>query len=258
MALPPPRRGFSVSRHLSERARAAQADAARTEAADDPAIAGAGGFAGMVGALRGLVEQLAAAAQQPAGAQPAGGHTEQPDRAAAEAGGRTVSFGDGKARMVFGYTLKMGRDGVSAEPFGNTPAPKRADAAADAAPAALLPIVEVFEDGDAVVAVAELPGADPERIVCRAGGLHLLIEAAGVRSYRKDLALPVPVRPDGVAQSFRNGILEVRMARADRPLTGATTTGATDTGAAATGAAATGAAGSGAAGTGAAGTGAAP
>lgn len=218
MALPPPRRGFSVSRHLSERARAAQADAARTEAADDPAIAGAGGFAGMVGALRGLVEQLAAAAQQPAGAQPAGGHTEQPDRAAAEAGGRTVSFGDGKARMVFGYTLKMGRDGVSAEPFGNTPAAgaeKRGTAKAGSAPAALQPIIEVFEDGDAVVVVAELPGADPERIVCRADGNRLLIEATGLRSYRKDLALPAMVRPDGIVQSFRNGILEVRLVRAD-------------------------------------------
>ena len=156
----------------------------------------------MVGALRGLVEQLAATAKEAAG---------EANPEAADPNSHTVSFGDGKARMVFGYTLKMGQDGVSAEPFGNTASKK-----ADAAPAPLLPIVEVFEDGDTVVVVAELPGADPDRIVCKADGLHLLIEAAGVRTYRKDLALPVPVRPDGLERSFRNGILEVRMTRAER------------------------------------------
>lgn len=221
MTLRPPRRGFSVSRHLSERARAARDEAARASASGDPDIAGAGGFAGMVGALRGLVEQFVAAAQQQAAQQQAGGQhgagdEPGPEGSAARSGQHEVSFGDGKARMVFGYTLRMGRDGISAEPFGNTaPAGKRGDPDAGSAPAALLPIVEVFEDGDAVVVVAELPGADPDRIVCRVEAQRLLIEATGLRSYRKDLPLPVPVRADGVVQSFRNGILEVRLVRAD-------------------------------------------
>jgi HSP20 family protein len=180
----------------------------------------AGGFAGMVGALRGLVEQLAAAAAEQAQQKPAGEAGQAKAGSDPEAMQRTIDLGSGNTRMVFGYTLRMGSDGIAAEPFGNTPAPapgKGKDATAGATPAALLPIVEVFEDGDAVVVVAELPGADPERIVCRADGLLLLIEAAGVRQYRKELALPVPVRADGVVQSFRNGILEVRMARADLP-----------------------------------------
>jgi HSP20 family protein len=128
--------------------------------------------------------------------------------------------------MVFGYTLKMGADGISAEPFGDVPAPtnERAqghqaavDKEAGALPAALQPIVEVYQDGATVVVIAELPGADPDRIVCRADGVRLLIEAAGARNYRKDLTLPVPVRSDSVAQSLRNGILEVRLMQADAP-----------------------------------------
>ena len=224
MALRPPSRGFSVSRHLSERARAAKAaaaarsDAARAaqqSAGDDPDIAGIGGIAGMVGALRGLVEQFATAARSQAEAH--GEQTQEADPAS-DGSRHTVTLGDGKTRMVFGYTLRMGRDGISAEPFGNTPvdgASKTSDKSAGTAPAALLPIVDVFEDGDAVVVVAELPGADPDRIVCRADGLRLLIEATGVRQYRKDLALPAAVRSDGIVQSFRNGILEVRLVRAD-------------------------------------------
>ena len=82
---------------------------------------------------------------------------------------------------------------------------------------ALQPIVEVFEDGAAVIVVAELPGADPDAIVCQPDGRRLLIEASGVRRYRKDLALPVPVQTEGLQQSYRNGILEVRLLRADAP-----------------------------------------
>jgi HSP20 family protein len=211
MAIRPPRSGFSVSRRLSERARAAAADETF-----EPKIAGAGGFTGMIDALRGLVEQLSAAAQT------APHETDQPDNGAP----KTVSFAGGKGRMVFGYTLRMGDEGVSAEPFGNIPpnGPPNASTSgpgqkneSPAAPAALQPIVEVFEDGESVVVVAELPGADPETIICRPDGKTLHIEATGVRRYRKDLALPVPVQGDGFQQSFRNGILEVRMNRSAAP-----------------------------------------
>jgi HSP20 family protein len=118
--------------------------------------------------------------------------------------------------MVFGYTLRMGTDGVSAEPFGNVPAPA-AKSAAGAAPAVLQPIVEVYQDGNQVVVIAELPGADPDRIVCRPGGMRLLIEASGTRHYRKELTLPVPVRADGMVQSVQNGILEVRLIQVAAP-----------------------------------------
>jgi HSP20 family protein len=230
MALRPPRAGFSVARRLSERARAQRAaqspaDQAATEAAAAPFIDGSG-FAGMVDALRGLVEQLARTAEQ------AGSETDASGDAAdapAHGGAHSVTFGGGKGRMVFGYTLRMGEGGVSAEPFGDVP-----DAAAPVAgaarpskpaarepgrsqPAARQPIVDVFEDDGAVVVVAELPGADPEGIVCQAEGSRLLIEAAGARRYRKEIALPVAVRADGMRQSFRTGILEVRLARADGP-----------------------------------------
>jgi HSP20 family protein len=207
MAIRPPRSGFSVSRRLSERARATA-----NEPASETKIAGFGSLNGMVDALRGLVDQLSAAAQSPPADQ------DQPE----DGSTKTVSFAGGKGRMVFGYTLRMGDEGISAERFGDVPpkataAGPRQKPEPAAAPAALQPIVEVFEDGDAVVVVAELPGADPETIICRPEGRTLHIEASGVRRYRKDLALPVAVNPHGLQQTFRNGILEARMTRAAGP-----------------------------------------
>ena len=191
---------------MSERARAARSE--EQAGAEDPAIAGIDGLAGMVGTLRSLLEQVAAAAGEQAAAQ------DNPAQASPDGLSRTVMLGADSARMVFGYTLRMGRDGIDAEPFGNVP-PSRPGTTAGPAATTLQPIVEVFEDGDTVVVVAELPGADPESIICHPNGSRLLIEATGKRHYRKELPLPAPVRSEGVQHSFRNGILEVRMIRAD-------------------------------------------
>ncbi|OYV39929.1 MAG: hypothetical protein B7Z80_05945 [Rhodospirillales bacterium 20-64-7] len=189
---------------MSERARGGRAGEAEA-----PDIAGLGGIAGMIGALRGLVEQLSAAGEPAKIGDPAGtgdsARAEDPSAA-------TFTFGGQNTRVVFGYTLRMGPDGVSAERFGDVPAKSP-----DARPAALQPITEVYQDGDVVVVIAELPGADPDRVVCRPKGSILLIEATGTRLYRKELQLPAPVKAAGMAQSIRNGILEVRLNRADAP-----------------------------------------
>jgi HSP20 family protein len=193
MPFRPPRAGFSVARRLSERARAARPA--------DPPVAAPGGFAGMVDALRGLVEQLAETGRSQSEAQ--------------------TGAGENKTSLVFGYTFRMGNDGVAAEPFGNVPDPggRPAEKAQTeprgkaVAPATRQPIVDMFEDGDVIVVVAELPGAAPDNINCKVEGTTLLIEAGGIQHYRKQLTLPGPVQPEEFPQSFRNGILEVRLRR---------------------------------------------
>ena len=189
MTLRPPRRPFSVSRQLSERARAA-ASPEQPSAAGGPniagldgvtSIAGFDGVAGMVGALRGLVEQLAAAAQQQASPiKPRLTGTSMPP-VKTPTRSRWVAA---RPAWCSATLLRMGADGISAEPFGNVPDPaesarRQTRRRHRVTPAALQPIVEVYQDGDTVVVIAELPGADPERIVCRADGVRLLIEAAG-------------------------------------------------------------------------------
>jgi HSP20 family protein len=83
-------------------------------------------------------------------------------------------------------------------------------------PASRQPITDIFEEADAIIVVAELPGADPATVRCTLDGLSLLIEAAGARAYRKSLVLPAAVAPESLKTSFQNGILEVRLARRTR------------------------------------------
>ena len=151
-------------------------------------IAGVGGVAGMAGTLRSLLEQVAAAARSHnsqgdgrSGPQDPAPDLHAPDQQAPDQHTRTVAPGGGNARMVFGYTLRMGPDGIAAEPFGHVPptyvpsahvppthvpsahVPSANASASTAAPVALQPIVEVYQDGATVVVIAELPGADPDR-----------------------------------------------------------------------------------------------
>ena len=219
MAQRPPRSippGISLSRRLSERARAAAPQPTPT-----PTGAPEGGLGAIVealqGALHGLIDKVSEAARSAGEAE--AGKTERDDAAPGgnvRSGVHSIELGGKGARMVFGYTLRMGLDGVSAEPFGDVPdeAAARAAAASAAAPGARQPIVELFEEADAIVVVAELPGADPASLVCRIDGQTLLIEAAGTRRYRKQVALPAAVRPAEISRNFQNGILEVRLARA--------------------------------------------
>jgi HSP20 family protein len=196
MALRPPRHGFSVARRLSERARA-QRSADPIEPTID--VAGVGGI---MEALKSMVEKLADVAK--AGSE--------------ESAEQRFAMGGKNASMVFGYTLRMGEDGVSAERFGDVPdaTPKTGQRSASqpaSQPASRQPITDIFEESDAIIVVAELPGADPDGIRCSLDGLSLLIEAGGSRAYRKTLVLPVPVTQASLKTSFQNGILEVRLAR---------------------------------------------
>jgi HSP20 family molecular chaperone IbpA len=204
---------MSVARRLSEQARTAQPP--------NPADAFnhlSSGLGGMVEHLRGMVGQLAEALQasNAAGADPGG-----------NAGSHRAASHEAKlggASVVFGYTLRMGSDGVSAEPFGHVPAkpdagPRagRTGGSAAALPVARQPIVEVTEDGGDILVVAELPGADPASITCRADGARLIIAAEGAWSYRKEVGLPHAVRADVLQQDFQNGILELRLRQAAAP-----------------------------------------
>ena len=122
----------------------------------------------------------------------------------------------GKAgRAVFGYTVRMGLDGLQAEPFGDVPpAANRkpgAQATSKPQPAARAPITDVFEETDGLRIVVELPGVAAAEVVCALHDQHLHIETKGDPHYAKTLTLPAAVDPASLTQSCSNGILEVRL-----------------------------------------------
>ncbi len=149
-------------------------------------------------ALRGIMEQLAEGLGKFAAV------------AATEAGREHAAQGGNGSRMVFGYSIRMGEGGLSAESFGNVP-PKKHTASAHPAAAMRQPIVDIFEEADGYLVVAELPGVPLQDVACTVQGAMLHIRTAGPRPYAKEVELPGPANPQSLRVTCQHGILEVRL-----------------------------------------------
>lgn len=72
------------------------------------------------------------------------------------------------------------------------------------------PLVDIFDEGEVIRVVADMPGADPETLRLQSVGPRLLIAASGpARRYERTVILPAAVRADAIAPTFVNGIMEV-------------------------------------------------
>jgi HSP20 family molecular chaperone IbpA len=139
-----------------------------------------------------------------------------------ESGSSGVNSGGSASKLVFGYTVRVGQAGISAEPFGNVPQPARKAATPTAARghtaqeiAPRQPIVDVFEERGVFVIIAELPGTSDSDITCTATGNAVRIETTGAHAYAKDVDLPAAAIPETLVSRCQNGILEVRVQRRD-------------------------------------------
>jgi len=74
------------------------------------------------------------------------------------------------------------------------------------------PIVDIFEEGDYIRVMAELPGVKENEINLDIEENTLTISTeTPARKYYKKVELPNPVKKDAVESSYRNGILEVKL-----------------------------------------------
>lgn len=80
------------------------------------------------------------------------------------------------------------------------------------------PAVDIFDEGDLIRVVADMPGVDPDTLRVRGVGDRLAIAATGpARRYERLVALPAPVRAEEAAPpTLINGILELLLP-VDRP-----------------------------------------
>ena len=73
-------------------------------------------------------------------------------------------------------------------------------------------MVDVFDEGDYLRVIVELPGVEERDIQLKAVGDILEIAAhTRDRKYQKEVLLPSAVDPDSLASSYRNGVLEIRL-----------------------------------------------
>ena len=136
-----------------------------------------------------------------------------------EAGGEIKRKGEIKGkegvRGIYGFSI---RSGIGERPkiqtFGNIRAVKEKEKEKPEFKIAETrePIVDVFDEKDHVLIVAELPGVLEESIKLNLKGDILILEAGDEkRKYSKEILLPAKVDFEQRETNFKNGILEIKL-----------------------------------------------
>ena len=116
-----------------------------------------------------------------------------------------------QARGVYGFNVRMGLGGTpTVEHFGNVRATDEGPVVAEERE----PLVDVFDEGDVILVVAELPGVQEDDVQIEVRDDILSLSTTGERKYAKELLLPSLVEPEAMEATCRNGILEVRLRKA--------------------------------------------
>lgn len=155
------------------------------------------GLGGILRGLGGLVEKLADLAE-------AGGELSK--------GGEIRGPGAGKEiKGIYGFTVKVGigGEGVKVEPFGNIR--RDEESGRSVVQEVREPAVDVFEERDHILVVAEMPGigAGDVRLEVKDDLLTITAEK-GEKKYRKEVLLPGSVPREKMQVSCANGVLEIR------------------------------------------------
>jgi len=120
--------------------------------------------------------------------------------------------GPGRTRAMYGFTVKIGAGGVPrVERFGNV----RDTELGAVVEEVREPLVDVFDEGNEVVVIAEIPGVEESDVRSELQEDILLISASHQdRKYSKEVLLPCAVLAETMKSSYRNGVLEIRLTKA--------------------------------------------
>ncbi len=131
--------------------------------------------------------------------------------------GEITGLGD-KAKGIYGFSIKMGIGGQpTVEQFGNI---RKTDKGSVEVAEVREPIVDVFDEGDYLMVIAELPGVDESDIKLDIKNDILSLKAEGKdRKYSKEVLLPSEVEADSMKTQYKSGILEIKLSK-KRPQSG--------------------------------------
>jgi HSP20 family protein len=157
---------------------------------------------GVLGKLGGMMEKLADLAE-------AGQSLSQ----SGEIGGLDPK---GKLRGVYGFSVRtgIGQQGgqeIRVEPFGNVRSDRSGEAVFDDVRE---PLVDVHEEEDHVLVLAEIPGVSKKDVQLDLSGDRLTVRAQrGEKRYCKEVALPERFEQESMHWECSNGILKIRFDR---------------------------------------------
>lgn len=138
------------------------------------------------------------------------------DRMAEEGKKEEVQTGEkdimgGKGKAVYGFSLRVGLGGKPViESFGNVRTTEAGAVVAEVRE----PLVDIFDEGDEIRVIAEIPGVEEKNIKVEVKDdiLTLSVEA-GERKYQKEVLLPHAVKPQVTGRAYRNGVLELKLGK---------------------------------------------
>lgn len=168
------------------------------------------GFGGLFKGLGDFLEVLSdkmEAFEQPgtAGARPRGAPRGAPPTRTGHF--KVKGMGD-QVQGVYGLSFRTVANGVPhVEHFGNIRHTDEGPVVADVRE----PLVDVFDEPDEIVLVAEMPGANEEDISVELHDDVLVLETSGERRYAREVLLPAAVDAASMQRTFRNGILELKL-----------------------------------------------
>jgi HSP20 family protein len=111
------------------------------------------------------------------------------------------------AQAVYGISIRVGAGrNTKVESFGNIKDTKRGPVIEEVRE----PMVDVFDEGETMQVICELPAVEAKEIQVKIEGDVLEISAAGKqRKYRKEVLLSTPVQSKSLKQSYKNGVLAI-------------------------------------------------
>ena len=113
-----------------------------------------------------------------------------------------------RAKGVYGFSIRTLAGKPVIESFGNI----RETAKGPVVEEVREPMVDVFDEEDHILVIAELPGVLEDEIKVEVAGDILTLATSGKdRKYAKEILLPGKVKPDSVKTSYKNGILEITL-----------------------------------------------
>jgi len=157
------------------------------------------GFGGFLGGLTDLVEKLNELATT---AKDLKGSGEIPD------------FGPGKQfKGVYGFNVRVGlgkeQDKVKVEPFGNIHRDK--ESGRTVVQEVREPLVDVFEEDDHTLVVAEMPGISEKDLKLSVTDDVLTISGErGEKKYYREILLPRKYVTENIEVSCNNGMIEIK------------------------------------------------
>jgi HSP20 family protein len=112
------------------------------------------------------------------------------------------------ARGVYGFSIRTLAGKPVIESFGNI----RETARGPVVEEVREPMVDVFDEKDRILVIAELPGVTENEIKIEVAGDILNLTASDKdRKYAREILLPGKVKSESMKTSYNNGILEITL-----------------------------------------------